>query len=292
VALAAVVIPFVALVIAIVLLWKKAVGATELLLLAGMYTATLMGITVGYHRLISHRAFETMPVIRNVLAILGSMAAQGPVLHWAAIHRRHHSFADRPGDPHSPHMHGEGPKGILRGLWHAHTGWLFVHEITDWAHYAPELLRDKAIFTISQLYFLWIAIGLLIPTVIGGLAAGDLHGALYGFLWGGLVRISLVHHTTWSVNSICHVYGSRPYKIHDRAANNPIMAILAFGEGWHNNHHAFPTSAMHGFRWWQIDLSGYVIRTLQALGLAWNLKLPFITRSAGQARYQLKRRQM
>jgi stearoyl-CoA desaturase (delta-9 desaturase) len=274
VALVTVVLPFFGVVGAIILLWGKGVGWLELSLLAVMYAATITGIGVGFHRYVTHRAFQTNNALKTVLVILGSMAAEGPVLFWAATHRRHHSFSDREGDPHSPHLHGDGALNSLRGFWHAHTRWMLSPEMTGLGYYTPDLLRDPVIFKLNQLYFVWVLAGLLLPAIVEGLWRRSWAGALYGLLWGGLVRIFMVHHASWSINSICHLYGSRPYQNRDRSSNNFLMALLSFGEGWHNNHHAFPSSAMHGLRWWEIDFSAYIIRTLEKLGLAWNVKRP------------------
>jgi stearoyl-CoA desaturase (delta-9 desaturase) len=274
-ALVVVILPVVGLFAGIALMWGHGVGPTELGLLAAMYFLTSIGIGIGYHRLIAHGSFQTWPAGRVVWAILGSMAAQGPVLYWAAIHRRHHSCSDRPGDPHSPHLdRGEGIAGLLGGLWHAHLGWLFTHEITDWGRFITDLLRDRGLFLVNRLYFLWVLLGLAIPTVLGGVLSGTGWGALMGFLFGGLIRVVLVHHVTWSVNSICHVYGTAPFRAPDESRNNVWIALPSFGEGWHNNHHAFPYSARHGLRWWEFDLNAWIIQGLACVGLAWNLKAP------------------
>jgi stearoyl-CoA desaturase (delta-9 desaturase) len=245
-----------------------------LALLAGMYAATVIGIGVGFHRLVSHRAFQAHTAVKGALCILGSMAAEGPVLFWAATHRRHHSSSDREGDPHSPHLHGAGALNSLRGFWHAHVGWMFTPEITGWGYYVPDLLKDRTIFAINRQYFIWVFSGLLAPTLLGGLLTGTWRGVFDGFLWGGLVRIFLVHQTSWSINSICHIFGRRAFDTRDQSTNNFWIALLSFGEGWHNNHHAFPHSAMHGLRWWEVDLSGYLIQLLKRLGLVWNVKIP------------------
>ncbi|HEY6122028.1 MAG TPA: acyl-CoA desaturase [Pyrinomonadaceae bacterium] len=283
VALATVILPFLGVIVSIVLLWQRAFGFVELTLLIVFYVFTILGIGVGFHRLFAHRGFQTGTATKVVLAVLGSMAAEGPLLFWAAIHRRHHSYSDRDGDPHSPHLHGEGAWNTLRGFWHAHSGWMFRPELTGWAYYVPDLLRDRLLFQINRLYFVWLSLGLILPSVIGGLVTMSWRGALLGFLWGGLVRIFLVHHTSWSINSICHIYGGRPFQTRDFSANNFWMALLSFGEGWHNNHHAFPSSVRHGLEWWQIDISGYVILAMRAVGLAWNVKLPS-TRMLAEAR--------
>jgi stearoyl-CoA desaturase (Delta-9 desaturase) len=274
VALVTVIGPFLGVIAAIAMLWGYAIGPGELTILIVMYSLAAVGIGVGYHRLLSHRSFKTSTPLRVLLAILGSISAEGPPLFWVAIHRRHHRHSDQPGDPHSPNMHGEGVLGMLKGFWHAHTGWLFIHETTDWRRWAPDLIRDRAIFRVNQLYFFWIFLGLAVPAVAGGLWARSWTGALLGFLWGGLVRMFLVHHTTWSINSVTHILGTRPYQTTDYSRNNFLIAILTFGEGWHNNHHAFPSSAIHGFEWWQIDINQIVIRTLELFGLVWEVKMP------------------
>jgi len=274
VAVATVVLPFAGFIISVILLWRRAFGVVDLCLLVSFYTVTTLGVGVGFHRLYAHRGFQTSTPVRVILAILGSMAAEGPILFWVAVHRRHHTYSDRPGDPHSPHLHGEGAWNALRGFWHSHSGWMFRPELTGWAYYVPDLLRDRLLFQINRLYFLWLSVSLLLPAVLGGLLTLSWRGALLGFLWGGLARIFLVHHTTWSINSICHIYGSRPFRNRDLSANNFWMALLSFGEGWHNNHHAFPASVMHGLKWWQVDVSGYVIQVLKTTGLAWNVKIP------------------
>jgi stearoyl-CoA desaturase (delta-9 desaturase) len=275
IAITVVVIPSIGLMIALLLALRSHVGRINALLLVAMYTVNILGIGVGFHRLFSHRAFRTVPAVRALLAIMGAMAAQGPVFYWAAVHRRHHSYSDRPGDPHSPHLgSGKGWGKTLARFWHAHTGWLFTPEAYDFGLYIPDLLRDRLLLKIDRLYFLWVALGLALPAAAGAWLNGGWSGAWEGFLWGGLVRIALTHHTTWSVNSICHLFGTRPFFTKDQSRNNPFMALVAFGEGWHNNHHAFPSSAMHGLRWWEIDLSGYTIRILQFLHLAWDVRRP------------------
>jgi stearoyl-CoA desaturase (delta-9 desaturase) len=272
--LLAVVVPFLGLIAALALLWGWGVTPVEVGLLAGMYALTAIGITVGFHRLLSHRSFETNRVIRFVLAVLGSMAVQGPVLTWVARHRRHHQHSDTPSDPHSPHHHGRGVLGLLRGFWHAHIGWAFRRDRADLHRYVKDLRRSTSLRVANALFPVWVLVGLLLPAVLGGLITGTWAGAFLGFLWGGLARVFLVHHVTWSVNSVCHLWGSRPYRGIDQSRNNFLFGVLALGEGWHNNHHAFPTSARHGLRWWQIDVSYWIIRTLHLFGLAWKVRLP------------------
>ena len=269
-----VVIPFLALLFGAFLLLRSAVGRIELLLLFGMYWVSHIGIGLGYHRHFSHRSFQTTRPIKAIFAIMGSMAAQGPVVQWAATHRRHHNFSDHEGDPHSPHLHEPGFINTMRGVWHAHTGWMFETEVYDWVLYVPELVKDRMLMKLNRLYFVWVLLGLAIPTALGYWLIGGWRGAVDGFLWGGLIRIALGHHSTWSVNSICHLFGKRPYRSNDYSRNNPIMGILVFGDGWHNNHHAFPSSAFHGLRWWQVDFHAYVIRTLALFTWAWDVKRP------------------
>lgn len=269
-----VLIPFLALIFGAFLLLRSAVGRIELLLLFGMYWVSHIGIGLGYHRHFSHRSFQTTRPIKAIFAIMGSMAAQGPVVQWAATHRRHHNFSDHEGDPHSPHLHAPGFMNTMRGVWHAHTGWMFEPEVYDWVLYVPELVKDRMLMKLNRLYFVWVLLGLAIPAALGYWLIGGWHGAFDGLLWGGLIRIALGHHSTWSVNSICHLFGKRPYRSNDYSRNNPIMAIVVFGEGWHNNHHAFPSSAFHGLRWWQVDPHAYVIRTLALFNWAWDMKRP------------------
>ena len=274
--LLAVVLPFAGLVVALVLRPGHHFSWVYIGLLLGMYLLTVLGITVGFHRLFTHRAFETNRAVKAVLAVLGSMAVEGPLLKWVALHRRHHQHSDDHDDPHSPHAHGGGGgvTGVLRGLWHAHVGWLFEPDPAGWNRYVGDLSRDRLLRRISALFPLWVVIGLLVPAALGGLLTGTWSGVLYGFIWGGMARIFLVHHVTWSINSVCHLWGSRPFQSGDQSRNNFLMGVLALGEGWHNNHHAFPTSARHGLRWWQIDVSYWVIRALALLGLAQKVRVP------------------
>jgi stearoyl-CoA desaturase (Delta-9 desaturase) len=272
--LIAVITPFIGLVAAIVSLWGWGFRWSDLALLLGMYVLTGLGITVGFHRLFTHHAFETNRAVQFVFAVLGSMAVEGPLLQWVALHRRHHQHSDDEEDPHSPHHQGRGYWGVLRGLWHSHLGWMFASAPPDLPRYVRDLRQSKLLRAASALFPLWVAVGLLIPTALGWVLIGTPSGAWTGFVWGGLVRILFVHHVTWSINSVCHVWGSQPYYSNDQSRNNALFGIFGMGEGWHNTHHAFPTSARHGLRWWQFDLSYWVIRGLELVGLAWNVKLP------------------
>jgi stearoyl-CoA desaturase (delta-9 desaturase) len=271
--LTAVIAPFLGLLAAGVLAWGWGFGWQELVLLLGMYFLTALGITVGFHRLFTHRSFETNRVVQAVLGVLGSMAVQGPLLKWVALHRCHHQHSDQEDDPHSPHHHGAGVLGLLRGFWHAHVGWFFEADPPGLAHYVKDLRQSRLLCAVSALFPVWVVVSLLVPAALGWLLGGWT-GALLGLVWGGLVRIFLVHHVGWSVNSVCHLWGRQPFRNRDFSKNNWLFGILALGEGWHNNHHAFPTSARHGLRWWQFDLSYWLIRGLAVLRLAWNVRLP------------------
>ncbi len=274
---AAVVIPFAGFVAAIVLLWGGLVSGRDLAIFAVMYALVGFGITIGFHRLLTHRAFEAPPAVRGALAILGSMSLQGAVIHWVADHRKHHTFADEQGDPHSPHTHdGEGWRAVLGGMWHAHTGWLFDRdERASARRYARDLREDPVMRFVDRYFLVWVLLGLLIPFLAGfALSGGELTAGLTALVWGGLVRIFLLHHATWSVNSICHIYGKRPFAIDDESRNNWAVAFVSLGEGWHHNHHAFPTSARHGLSRLQFDPSYALICLMERLGLARNVKRP------------------
>jgi stearoyl-CoA desaturase (Delta-9 desaturase) len=271
--LGAVVVPFLATLAAIVLFWNRVVSPTDLAILAAMYLLTALGITVGFHRLLTHRSFRTHKATEYVFAVLGSMAVQGSVIAWVADHRKHHAHTDEEGDPHSPHVgHGDGVSGVLRGLWHAHTGWLLSeHGRADWKRYAPDLYEDQGMRLINRAFVPLIVVGLTIPALCGYLIGGTLAAAATGLLWGGLVRVFFVHHVTWSINSICHFLGSRRFEVDDHSTNVFWLALPSLGESWHHNHHAFPRSAVHGLRRWELDPSALVIRVLERLGLAWNV---------------------
>jgi stearoyl-CoA desaturase (delta-9 desaturase) len=253
--------------------WADFLYWSDLVVFVVMYAATGLGITVGFHRLFTHRAFKAKKGVRATLAILGSAAIEGPIISWVSDHRKHHAFSDAPGDPHSPHVdHGHGLRGALRGLLHAHVGWLFVHtERGSHERYAPDLLADPTIRWVNKWFFAWAVGGLLAAFVLGWIIGGSLHTALTGLLWGGAVRMLVLHHVTYSINSLCHFFGRRQFETKDESRNLLWLAIPSFGESWHNNHHAFPTSAEHGMRRWQVDTSALVIRALEKLGLAWDV---------------------
>jgi stearoyl-CoA desaturase (delta-9 desaturase) len=266
--------PLLGLLAAIVLLWNRAIGPLELGLLVGLYVVTCLGVTLGYHRMFTHRAFEASRAFRAMIAIIGSMAVEGSVITWVADHRKHHAFADIEGDPHSPHLAGPGFWGGVKGLWHAHIGWLFETVGTaDRQRFAPDLVKDRALIVIDRLFPLWVTLSFLIPAGLGWLIGGGFTAALTAFLWGGLVRVFLLHHVTWSINSICHFFGRKRFDIKDESRNVFWLAPLSMGEAWHHNHHAFPTSAFHGLRWWErlTDPTGLVIALLEKLGVVWNV---------------------
>ncbi len=274
---AGVVIPFLGCVAAIVLMWWLGwMGWLYLGLFLGGWLITGLGVTVGLHRLLTHRSFETPRWVRAFWSALGATAAEGPPLMWCATHRMHHELSDQDGDPHSPHQHGAGWWSAIRGFVHAHVGWFFTHNANAamLKRYVPDLLKDRLLVRVSRLYVVWILIGLCLPALIGLLVTGSWTGALLGLLWGGLARIFFVHHVTWSINSICHMFGRRDYASTDHSRNNFLCGVLGHGEGWHNNHHAFPTSARHGLRWWQFDLSWFVIRAMQFFRLARDIRIP------------------
>jgi stearoyl-CoA desaturase (delta-9 desaturase) len=267
------VLPPAALAVAGWLAWGGSLRWQDLVVLAITYALTGLGITVGYHRLFTHRSFKTTRLVRAVLAVLGSMAVEGPVLEWVATHRKHHRFSDRPGDPHSPHVDcTPGLSGVLRGLAHAHFGWMLRgKERANPARYAKDLLADRDLRLISRTFPLWVLAGLALPFGLGVVLTGSLVGGVTGLLWGGAVRIFLLHHATFSINSLCHSFGRRPFDTRDQSRNLAWLAPLAFGEAWHNNHHAFPSSARHGLGRWQLDPGGWLIAALVRVHLAWDV---------------------
>jgi stearoyl-CoA desaturase (delta-9 desaturase) len=267
-------LPLVGLVVAVVLLWNRAVGPLELSLMIGLYVLTALGVTLGYHRMFTHRAFESSRVFRSIIAVLGSMAVQGSVITWVADHRKHHAFTDHEGDPHSPHLAGPGFVGAIKGLWHAHVGWLFESVGTaERERFAPDLLKDRALRVIDKTFGLWVVVSLAIPFALGWIVGGGLGSAVTAMLWGGFVRIFLLHHVTWSINSVCHFFGRKRFAVDDESRNVFWLAPLSMGEAWHHNHHAFPTSAFHGLRRWErvADPTGLVIAGLEKLGVVWNV---------------------
>jgi stearoyl-CoA desaturase (Delta-9 desaturase) len=271
--LGAVVLPFAATIAAAALLWNRLASPADLAIAVTMYLLTAVGITVGFHRLLTHRSFQTSKPVEYLFAVLGSMAVQGPVISWVADHRKHHAHTDEEGDPHSPHVgHGEGVRGVLAGLWHAHSGWLMSTQgRADWKRYAPDLYEDRGMRAISRRFVPIVLFSLGLPALAGYAVSGSLAGAATGLLWGGLVRVFFVHHITWSVNSVCHFLGSRRFDTDDRSTNVFWLALPSLGESWHHNHHAFPRSATHGLKRWEVDPSALLIAAMERFGLAHNV---------------------
>ncbi|MCX7419172.1 MAG: acyl-CoA desaturase [Planctomycetia bacterium] len=269
------VIPLVGALTAIALIPWMPPTVLDIAMALALWALTIgVGISVGYHRLFSHRAFRTPTAIAVVITILGSMAAQGPLIIWVSLHRRHHQFSDAPGDPHSPWLSGPGLSGWLRGFWHAHFGWLLTHDMPDPLFYAPDLLKDKTLNRTSRLFLVWYLLGLGLPALIGGVVFQSWAAALTGFLWAGCLRVAVGLQLTWSINSICHLFGRHTHDTGDHSMNLAWLAIPSFGESWHNNHHQSPAAAAFGRRWWQVDLGYLFILTLKRLGMAQEIKPP------------------
>jgi stearoyl-CoA desaturase (delta-9 desaturase) len=268
------VIPALALASAVPLAWGWGLSWVDVGLAVFFYTLTCLGVTIGFHRYFTHGAFKANRALRIGLAVTGSMAMQGPIIGWVADHRRHHAYADREGDPHSPWIFGTSATALARGFWHAHMGWMFGRELTNAARFAPDLLADPDIQRVNRWFPALTAVTLLAPALIGGLATWSWWGALTAFFWAGLVRVAVLHHVTWSVNSICHMIGDRPFEARDKSANFWPLAILSMGESWHNSHHADPTCARHGVRRGQIDISARLIWAFEKLGWATRVRWP------------------
>jgi stearoyl-CoA desaturase (Delta-9 desaturase) len=267
-----VVLPFVAFVAALATLWNELVSPLDLAIGFVMYAVTLLGVTIGFHRYLTHRAFRTSKPVEYALAILGSMAIEGPVVNWVADHRKHHAHTDEEGDPHSPHGFGPGVLGTVKGLWHAHVGWLWQdHGVAERTKYARDLVEDRGMRIINLSFGPLAALSLALPFLLGWAIGGSLHDGLTAFLWGGLVRVFLLHHMTWSINSICHFFGRRRFETTDQSTNVFWLALPSFGEAWHHNHHAFPRSAFHGLRKREVDVAGWVIVAMEKLGLVWDV---------------------
>ena len=267
-------VPLLAVLVAVPVAWGWGIGWTELALAVAFYLVSAHGITVGFHRLFTHGSFKANRPLKIALAIAGSLAIEGPVVRWVADHRKHHAHSDAEGDPHSPWAYGDSTWALTRGLWHAHTGWLFDVEQTPLKRYAPDLLKDKDIVRISRLFPLWVAVSVALPAVLGGLITWSWQGALLTFFWATLVRIALLHHVTWSINSVCHVWGKRPFKARDKSGNVAWLAILSAGESWHNLHHSDPTCARHGVLRGQVDSSARMIALFERAGWATDVRWP------------------
>jgi stearoyl-CoA desaturase (Delta-9 desaturase) len=266
-------VPVLALGLVVWQVWGDFLRWSDVVVFVIMYLATGLGITVGFHRYFTHRSFKTSKPARAVLAVLGSAAIEGPVISWVADHRKHHTFADQEGDPHSPHVdHGVGWRGAFKGLLHAHVGWLFIHTQRGLRRrYARDLIDDPIVSFVDRKFVFWAVGGLLMAFALGWVIGGSLYAGLTGLLWGGAVRMLVVHHVTFSINSLCHFFGRRRFETDDESRNLLWLAPLSFGESWHNNHHAFPTSAEHGLRRWELDPSALLIRALEKVGLVWDV---------------------
>ncbi len=265
--------------------WNRELHWRDIAIFLVMYIPVGLGVTVGFHRLLTHRSFKTSPWLRGLLGILGTMSVEGPVISWVADHRKHHAYSDRFGDPHSPHVdHGGGWRGALRGLGHAHVGWLFNHSQRGAAErFAPDLLADPVTSFVDRTFVLWSLVGLAIPFALGALIGGSVRAGLEGVLWGGVARIFVLHHVTYSINSLCHFFGRRRFATGDHSRNLLWLAPLSFGEAWHNNHHAFPTSAIHGLGRWEVDFSAILISGLERAGLVWDVQRISDDRQAAKA---------
>lgn len=273
-ALAVMLVPFVGFIFALQRAIDGRMTYIDMTLFAVFYFLHMGGITMGFHRYLAHKAYATSAFFEGLLLICGSMAAQGPIMFWITTHRRHHTYSDQPGDPHSPNLHGDGWLGRLRGIWYAHMPWMLAKDVSSWTFFAPDVLANRRQFFYHRTYSLWIVLGLALPTLIGGLIGGSWDAALSGFLFGGLARIFLANQAAWCVGSVSHMIGSKPFKTNDNSANNWTVAILTFGEGLQNNHHAFPGSYRHGVKWWEPDLSGWILTALEKLGVVWDLRQP------------------
>ncbi|MFF4537422.1 acyl-CoA desaturase [Streptomyces aureus] len=267
-------VPFLALLAAVPLAWGRGLSWLDVGLLVFFYYLGCHGVTIGYHRYFTHGSFKAKRPLRIAIAIAGSMAVEGPLVRWVADHRKHHRFSDAEGDPHSPWRYGETVPALMKGLWWAHIGWMFDEERTSQEKYAPDLLKDPAIRAISRQFILWTLLSLALPPLIGGLVTMSWWGAFTGFFWGSLVRVALLHHVTWSINSICHAVGKRPFRSRDRSGNVWWLAVLSCGESWHNLHHSDPTSARHGVDRGQLDSSARIIRWCEQLGWAYDVRWP------------------
>jgi stearoyl-CoA desaturase (delta-9 desaturase) len=267
-------LPLVAVVLAIVIFWNHGIGWLDLGLAAGMYVVTGLGLSLGFHRLFSHRSFVPSRWLKVTLAIAGTMGIEGSLTSWVSQHRRHHAYTDRPGDPHSPVPTGPGLANSLRGLWHAHAGWLFVRNEVNAQRWSSDLQDDPDLAFVSRTVLVWTVLSFLIPMAIGWIVIGTFWGALLAGLWAGVVRVAVLHHVTWATNSLCHTFGKQPFGSKDRSTNFAPLALLSFGDAWHNAHHAFPRSARHGMEAGQVDIAAEFIRVFERLGWATEVHWP------------------
>jgi stearoyl-CoA desaturase (delta-9 desaturase) len=278
------VVPLLALAAAVPLAWGWGLSWLDVGLAVVFYYLTGLGVTVGFHRHFTHGSFKAKRPLRIVLAVIGSTAFQGGVIGWVADHRRHHAFSDKEGDPHSPWLFGTGPAAMIRGFWHSHMGWILGRDRTNARRFAPDLLADRDIVAVDRLFLPLTLASLLVPALIGGLVSGTWWGALTALFWAGLVRVAVLHHVTWSINSICHMFGDRPFAARDRSANVWWLAVLSFGESWHNLHHADPTCARHGVKRGQVDISARIIWIFERLGWVHSVRWPTTRRLARLSR--------
>src|SRR5829696_5127175 len=248
--------------------------ALDYLLFAVFYVIQMFGVSIGFHRYLAHNSFKTSPLFEGVLMITGSMALEGPVLFWVSTHRRHHRYSDELGDPHSPNLSGDGLVGKLKGLWYAHIPWMFSDQESRVTVFAPDVVRDRRLYYFNRTYPVWALASLLLPALLGFAIGGTLAAGFSGFIFGGLARVFVANQAAWCVGSVSHMIGSRPFATHDNSANNWPVAFFTFGEGLQNNHHAFPGAYRHGIRWWELDLSGWVLTALGKVGIVWDLKMP------------------
>jgi len=276
--------PVAGLAIFVPLGWASAPGIAVLLMMATMYVVTGLGIAAGFHRLFTHRSFRARRGLKIALAVAGSMALEGSVIGWVAVHRRHHMFSDQPGDPHSPARVDATSAGTARGFLWAHVGWLFADDPTDTKRFAPDLLKDRDLVVIDRLFPVLAVVSLLIPFGLGWAISGTVAGAFAALLWAGLIRMAILHHVTWSINSACHVWGRRPFATKDRSGNIASLAVVSFGESWHNFHHAAPASARHGVLPHQVDVAAGFIRLVERVGWATKVRWPTGTQIAAARR--------
>jgi stearoyl-CoA desaturase (delta-9 desaturase) len=274
--------PLLALLYGVVRLWGHGISIRDVVLTVGLYLVVGHGVSVGFHRLFAHRSFRATRPLKVALAVAGSMAFEGSIVAWVANHRLHHAHSDKPGDPHSPALSGTGVRGMLAGLWHAHVGWFFRPGATCQRQFAPDLLQDRDIVIVSRLFPLWCAVSLALPFAIGWVWGGGVGAAATALLWAGAVRICVLHHITWSINSVCHTFGRRPFRTGDHSANVAALAVISMGESWHNAHHAFPAMARHGVERHQLDSSARVIKVLEWMRLADSARWPTATRLAAR----------
>ncbi len=268
------ILPLIGTIVAVALLFYRPITWLDISLFVVLWLLTGIGITAGYHRLFAHRTYRTSNAVSVLLVILGSMSGRGSMISWAAMHRRHHEVADKPGDMHSPNLHGDGFWQKINGFIHSHYAWMVKHDYPNVGHYAPDLIRNRSLVWASRHYMTWVVLGLIIPTAIGGLVSGSWWGALTGFLWGAVVRMFVVEQSMSALNSFLHLIGSQPFKLDEHSRNNTLLGVLVWGEGWHNNHHAFPNSASFALRPYALDLGYWFIRLLSSLGLAWDVRVP------------------